>query len=92
MKEPPNSWTWAAKERVAELRKVAQTRIAALEKAACNDIERSSLEVQTELLAGGLQSGEARAFLESIPTAAALMPPLSVPELEALTPSTRSRY
>lgn len=82
----------AAKARVVELRKVAQTRIAALEKAASTEIESKSLEVQTELLAGGLDSGEARAFLEAMPSAESLMPSLSVREIEALAPARASAY
>jgi len=73
----------AARSRVEELRKVARTRFAALEKAAKTEIERHSVDVQTELVAGGLQSAEARAFLESMPTAEALMPAPSVREIEA---------
>jgi hypothetical protein len=71
--------------RRAELRKVAKTRIVAEIKAAKTTIERSSVEVQTELIAGGLESEEAKAFLESMPTAEALMPSLSMAEIEAET-------
>jgi len=79
----------ASKERVAELRKVAKSRIDALEKAARLEIERRSVEAQTVLIAGGLESDEARAFLESLPTADELMPPLTVAEIEAVTPAGR---
>lgn len=68
--------------RRAELRKVAQTRIDAMEKAARTEIERVSLETQTTLLAGGLESGEARKFLDAMPSAESLMPALSVGEIE----------
>jgi hypothetical protein len=44
----------ASKERRAELRKVAQTRIAANEKQALTEIQRISSEVQIELLAHGM--------------------------------------
>lgn len=64
--------------RRAELRRVLDTRITALEKQAHAEIERRSLTVQTALLAGGLGSDEARAFLESMPTAEDLMPGLAV--------------
>jgi hypothetical protein len=73
----------ASKERRSELRLVAKTRIAALEKQAKLDIERESLRVQELLVTGGLQSDEARAFMESMPTAETLMPTLSVAEIEA---------
>jgi hypothetical protein len=73
----------ASASRRAELRAVARTRIAALEKAARAEIERASVEVQTQLIAGGLQSDDARAFLESMPTADALMPTMAVGDIEA---------
>ncbi len=76
----------ASKERRAELRKVASSRIAALEKQAKTTIERQSVDVQTQLLAGGLESADARRFLESMPTVETLMPPLNVAELEAAMP------
>lgn len=69
--------------RRAELRKVAQTRLAAVEKSAKTEIERRSVEIQTALVAGALESAEARTFLDSMPSAEALMPALSVPEIEA---------
>jgi hypothetical protein len=72
----------AVPARRAELRKVAQARIAAAGKGAKAAIEAREAEVLTELLAGGLTSQAARSFLESIPTAAALMPALQVRELE----------
>jgi hypothetical protein len=69
-------------DRRAELRKVATTRIAADGKQAKAEIERRSLEVQEQLLVGGLESAEARAFVESMPKADELMPPISVAEVE----------
>jgi hypothetical protein len=72
----------AAASRRAELRSLAQRRIAAAASAAVTAIEARGAEVLTALIAGGLQSAEARAFLESIPTAAQLMPPLALGELE----------
>jgi hypothetical protein len=76
----------ASAARRAELRKVATTRIAALEAQARAAIERGSVEVQTQLLAGGLETDAARAFLAAMPTADALMPPLRLTELEAAVP------
>lgn len=72
----------AAASRRGELRKVAQTRIAAAGRAAKTAIEAKTAEVLTELIAGGLESPEARAFLESIPTPQQLMPPVTIAELE----------
>lgn len=74
-----------SRERRQELRKVAQTRIAALAKAAKVQIDRDALERETELVAGALTSAEAKAFLESMPTVEALMPPLALAELERPT-------
>lgn len=87
--------TNADPDRRAELRRVAVTRIDALKKTADAEIDRKSLEVQTELMAGGLDTSAARAFLESMPTAKALMPMLSVAEVEAAVPlpkPDRRRY
>lgn len=72
------------RSRRAELRKVAKTRIVAEAKAAKTEIERRSVDVQTQLVAGSLESDEARAFLNSMPTAEALLPALSLPEIEAV--------
>jgi len=66
------------RERRTELRKVAQTSIAALEKRAKAAIERNSVDVETRLIAGGLESAEAQTFLETMPTAEALMPALTL--------------
>lgn len=73
----------AVASRRTELRRVATTRIAALEKGAKAEIERRSLEVQERIIVGGLASAEARAFLDSIPAVDSLMPPLRLVELEA---------
>lgn len=74
----------AAKSRRAELRAVAESRINADARTAKAEIERRSVEVQTELVAGGLESDEARGFLASMPPAAELMPATpTVAEIEA---------
>jgi hypothetical protein len=78
----------ASKERRAELRRVAVTRINALEKAAKATIEHESLKLHTELVAGALESGEAMAFLNALPTIEVLMPSLTVAEIESTTPRT----
>ncbi len=77
--------------RRAELRKVASTRIDAMEKAARTEIERVSLETQTRLLAGGLESDEAKRFLDAMPTAESLMPTLEVSEIERQLSAGRAR-
>ena len=68
--------------RRAELRKLAQARIAAVGRQAKTAIEAKTAEVLTVLIAGGLESSEARAFLETIPTPQQLMPPVVIAELE----------
>jgi hypothetical protein len=72
----------ADKERRAELRRLAERKIDAAGKEALSAIEMRSADVLTRLIAGGLESAEARAFLESIPVPAQLMPPVVVAELE----------
>ena len=63
--------------------------IGALERRGRAEIERQSAEVQTRLLAGGLQTEEAKAFLQSIPAAADLMPLLYVDAIEAIALARR---
>jgi hypothetical protein len=70
-------WENAAKERRAELRKMAVTKIAAIEAKAIVDIEVASVQAQTELAASGLTSEAARGFLERLPTVESLMQPLA---------------
>jgi hypothetical protein len=72
----------ASKERRAELRKVAQARIAAAGKAAKVALKGKEADLLTANIAGGLASDEARALLESMPTVEQLMPPIAVQELE----------
>jgi hypothetical protein len=65
----------AVKQRRAELRDVARTRIAAIEKAAFTAIEMACLDAQTQILAHGLTSAAAIAFFDALPKVEALMPP-----------------
>jgi hypothetical protein len=74
----------ALKDRRAELRRVAVTRLDALEKAARTEIERASVEAQTALVADGLTTEKARTFLEALPSIGALMPALDVSEIRGL--------
>lgn len=83
----------AVRERRAELRAVAKTRIAAIEKEARVKIERYSVELHTEVLAHGLTSEAARSFLEQLPAIETLMPPLEVGKIEDMLQSRRQdRY
>lgn len=54
-------------------------------------IDRKMAEKMTVLVAGGLESDEARAFIETMPSIDELMPQFSIDKL-AITPSIRSRY
>ena len=71
----------ADKDRRAELRRVAQTRVKADAKAAKVLIETASAGVQEQLLIGGLRTEEARALVDAIPSVESLMPPLSTAEI-----------
>ena len=73
----------ASAKRRAELTKVAVSRIEERYRSALTVIEAKSAEVQTRILVGGLTSEDARAFVESIPSAAALMPTITLVEIEA---------
>ena len=77
--------------RRVELTKVAYSRIEQMEKDAKFRIERSSVELQTRLLAAGLESADAKAFLETMPTAEQLMPPITVEEMQNALNSTKGR-
>jgi len=82
----------AVKQRRAELTRVAHSKIEQLEKNAKLEIDRASAETQTKLLAAGLESAEAQAFLEAMPTAAQLMPTVSLQEIRkqiALLPEAK---
>ncbi len=59
-----------------ELRRVAESRVAALEQEAVVQIELASVEAQTEIAIAGLTSETARAFVERLPTVESLMPAL----------------
>jgi len=84
---PDISFSWyrrgenAIKERRIELRKMATTRIAALEAKAIVDIELASVEAQTRIASSGLTSEAARSFLDSLPKLETLMPKLSFEEV-----------
>jgi hypothetical protein len=69
----------------AEMRRVAHSEIEACEKRARTEIERASVDLQTELVAGVLTSEAAKSFLERMPSVQALMPPLEIQRIEALS-------
>ena len=72
----------ASQERRSELRRVAVSRISVMEAQGKAAIERRSAEIQTQLIAGGLASDEARRVLESLPKAEDLMPALALIQVE----------
>lgn len=73
----------ADRQRRAELRKVAETRLAANTKAAKVEVDRSAADLLTQLAAGALGSAEAKAFLDRLPTVDELLPRLDIPRLDA---------
>jgi hypothetical protein len=75
----------ADRSRRVELRKVAQTRLAANARAAKVEIDRTIAELLTQLTAGALESGSARDFLDAMPSIDQLLPPLALRELVAAT-------
>ena len=72
----------AVSRRRTELTKVAHARIDQHLKETIHAIQRASVEIQTQLVAEGLTSAGAKAFLESIPTPAQLMPTVTVEEIQ----------
>jgi hypothetical protein len=75
----------ACKERRAELTRVAATHIAAQTRRAKQQIEAASVEVQTRILAGALESDDARAFLVAMPSPTDLMPLLTENEVRQIS-------
>lgn len=80
----------AVAQRRAELRRAAKSRIEAMEREAITKIERLSLQAQTEVLAQGLESDAAKAFLEAMPSMDALMPPIQIGEIQSLVETKRN--
>lgn len=83
-----NAW----KERRAELRKVAQTRIDAMAKQARVAIETRELDGLAMLAAGALESAGAQEFLASLPAVETLMPVLDVSALGPLALPNGTRW
>jgi hypothetical protein len=68
-------------ERRVELRRMATTQIAAIERKAIVEIEMSCLEAQTQIAAAGLTSVAAMSFIEKLPSIETLMPLLAFAEV-----------
>jgi hypothetical protein len=80
----------AISERRAELRAVAKSRIAAIEKAACTKIEMTCLDAQTRILAHGLTSTAAIDFFDNMPSIEMLMPPIEMTSVEEMLRERRT--
>jgi hypothetical protein len=74
--------TWSKADRV-QLRRAAVARIEADVKGALLNLERREADLLRTLAVGAIESEEARAFLEGIPTVAELVPQARLLELEA---------
>jgi hypothetical protein len=72
----------ASKERRSELRMAVRTQAAASGKKAKLEIDRQSVGLQEQLMAGGFESVEATQFLAALPSAEDLMPALQLPAIE----------
>lgn len=69
--------------RRSELRRVAKAEIETVEKLARVQIEAQSVEAQSQIIANGLISGAAIAFLESMPAIESMMPALDPLAIQA---------
>ena len=74
----------AAKGARADMRREAKVRIAAMEAAAKTEIERISVESQTELISDALTSEAAKAFLDHMPSAETLMPIIELKQVQGV--------
>ncbi|HZN75697.1 MAG TPA: hypothetical protein VFC00_29040 [Micromonosporaceae bacterium] len=70
-------------KRRAEIRAVVRTQAAASAKQARVEIDRQSVAIQEQLMAGSLESIAAKDFLAALPSPEALMPALQIEALEA---------
>ena len=68
-------------KRRAELRKLAQTKLAALTRQAKTAVDARALAAETALLVGGLETDEARALVGAMPTAEDLIPALGLRDI-----------
>jgi hypothetical protein len=70
---------YADKSRRAELRKLGETKLAALTKVAKTEIQGAALDTEEQLVIGGLTSDAARQFVEAkMPTVEGLRPALAL--------------
>jgi hypothetical protein len=86
--QPKLRFSWARgendyRQRRDELRRLAKAEIDALEKLARVQIESQSVQAQTEIIANGLNSEAAIAFLNRLPAIETMMPALDVTLIQA---------
>jgi hypothetical protein len=81
----------AIASRRLELRRVAKSKIEAMEKAAITKIDRMSLDLRTQVIAMGLMSQEAKLFLESLAPIDEVMRALDVRDIEDAADTERRR-
>ena len=74
----------AVRDRRTELRTAAKARLDALEASGKTEIERISVQAQTNLISDGLTSEAAQAFLEQMPSVETLMPLLKLNQVQGL--------
>jgi hypothetical protein len=90
---PSVSFSWhgrgenALGERQAELRRVAKSRIAAIEKAALVQTAQEAVMARTEIVASGLMSDGAKRFLGELAPLERPMPPIAITDVQALLAS-----
>jgi hypothetical protein len=72
----------AVRDRQNELRRLAKAEVVAITQRARVEIERMSVSAQTEIIANGLQSEVAQAFLANLPTVEKLMPMIDMASVE----------
>ena len=75
------SMNYSDRNRRSELYKLAEARLAALNKTAKTAIQSTALDIEEHLVLGGLESSHAREFMASMPTVEQLMPALSLEDL-----------
>jgi hypothetical protein len=77
----PRSSQFADRDRRAELRKLAEARLAALTQTAKTMIRGKALDIEEQLILGALESNEAREVLAAMPSVEELMPSLTIDDL-----------
>jgi hypothetical protein len=77
----PRSSSFENANRRGELRQLAEKRLTALTETAKVAINGAALRAEEALVIGGLQSDQARAMVEALPTVETLMPALSLADL-----------